>query len=125
MIKIILVSCLVSYLVENFSDQEKFDLCPDSINCLCPKNITAPQIRVRCMDLSMVQEFCGPVSYPFRFFLFLLSESSNRCILMRQKKQIFLKNLITGPRRDSRRGCTCTRTGRCPSTKLLSRGERL
>ena len=90
MIKIILVSCLVSYLVENFSDQEKFDLCPDSINCLCPKNITAPQIRVRCMDLSMVQEFCGPVSYPF-VFLFLLSESLNRCILMRQKTIFFFK----------------------------------
>ena len=97
MIKIILVSCLVSYLVENFSDQEKFDLCPDSINCLCPKNITAPQIRVRCMDLSMVQEFCGPVSYPFRFFLFLLSESSNRCILMRQKKTNFFKKFNYRP----------------------------
>ena len=69
MIKVILVSCLLSYLVENFSDQDNFDLCPDSLNCLCPKNITSPHIRVRCMDLNLLNEFCGPVSYPLLFFL--------------------------------------------------------
>ena len=58
---IILLVCLSSYLIERYSDQTNWALCPESTNCICPKNITITLTRPKCMEPELLEEFCGPV----------------------------------------------------------------
>ena len=62
----VLLVCLLNYAVDRTTDLQTYVLCPGSLSCVCPYNMTgAPDTGPRCMDLRVVKKMCPVNKYFF------------------------------------------------------------
>ena len=62
-----LLSCILTFVVEEYIEFDLWALCPLSTSCVCRKNITVVTDRPRCITLTQVARHCPLVRFLYFF----------------------------------------------------------